>query len=337
MSVNTKIEWARHPKTGKSASWNPILAQTRTGKLGYHCEKKSPACANCYAENFNMRRLPERGTGLPFKPGHMANGDVKLVLDRAALLKPLEWNASRGVFVCSMTDLFAEFVPDTFIDQIFAVMALSPHHVFFVLTKRPDRMRAWCEEEGARIWGLRRAFQTMGCAPNRLEWPLPNVWMGTSVEDQEWAMHRMDDLLATPAALHWISAEPLLGPLFLDRWIDRLGWVVTGGESGRNARPSHPAWFRSLRDQCSGALVPFFFKQWGEYAPTRFDEDGQTADVLPSFAIAVDGTLDEKKPFSLPDIGVKQPRWSPMSRYGKQAAGRVLFGHEHNAMPEAST
>lgn len=284
----TKIEWA-------GESWNPIPARTADGKRGWHCEHTSPGCENCYAETQNIKRRFDLGTGLPYKPGHRK--DVETFLDEAALLKPLGWKKPRKVFVCSMTDLFGDFVSDDMIDRVFAVMALCPQHTFQVLTKRSARMREWFSPDqyrrNARAELVRAEMQKL--RPERIgglpQWPLPNVWLGVSVEDQQRADERIPDLLATPAAIRWISAEPLLGPVEIAQWLhdsdcwlttgaseeractccapreNHIDWVVAGGESGKDARPMHPDWARSLRDQCAAANVPFFFKQWGEHIP----------------------------------------------------------------------
>lgn len=216
----------------------------------------------------------------------LAVGDttgVRLHEDR--LTVPLHWRKPRRVFVCSMADLFHESIPDEFIARVFAVMALAPQHTFQILTKRPGRMRSLLGG-----WGIhnlvmdrfandddlyvRRALAAGGGQA----WPLPNVWIGVSVEDQKSADLRIPILLDTPAAVRWLSCEPLLGPVDIsrDEWLfsgkgNCVDWVVVGGESGPGARPMHPDWARSLRDQCAAADVPFLFKQWGEWAPDGFD------------------------------------------------------------------
>lgn len=253
MADKSKIEWT-------DASWNPV-----TG-----CTKVSPGCDHCYAETFAERW---RGT----KGHHFENGfDVQLRPER--LDQPLRWKRPRRIFVNSMSDLFHEKVPDRFIAQVFETMGAAKQHTFQLLTKRHARMRSlltrWSEHATK---GCHCPAGEGGCsAPVDVQhgvWPLPNVWLGVSVEDQKWADIRIPALLDTPAAVRWISAEPLLGPVVLhDHWIGadpyrhdepRLDWVVTGGESGPGARPMHPDWARSLRDQCEAADVPFFMKQAG--------------------------------------------------------------------------
>lgn len=239
MTDNTKIEWS-------DATWNPV-----TG-----CTKVSPGCDNCYAETFAERW---RGT-----TGHYFEHGFDVIQRPGKLALPLTWRRPRRVFVNSMSDLFHDAVPDSFIAEVFAVMAKTPRHTYQLLTKRHGRMRAL----------LNRASFRDNLAAVAPLWPLPNVWLGVSVENQQWARIRIPALLDTPAEVRWISAEPLLGPINLDlaselAMVDGgLDWIVTGGESGPGARPMHPDWARSLRDQCANASKPFFFKQWGAWAPT---------------------------------------------------------------------
>lgn len=290
MGDNTSIEWARHPVTGRGASWNPVLARRKdTGKLGYHCEHVSPGCINCYAETFNGRQLPNRGTGLPFKPGHRA--DVDIIIDEKTLLDPLRWREPRGIFVCSMTDLFGEFVPDELIDRVFAVAALRPDHVFMVLTKRPERMRGYLsqpdrdaiDDSGVTIAGTAsRVFFRAAMIGNavQLRWPLPNVWLGTSAEDQRRFDERWPALRDAPAAVRFLSIEPQIERVDMcealgmwwnqstGRWVLKDGiirpdLVICGGESGPGAREFHIPWGESLLEQCRGAGIRFFMKQVG--------------------------------------------------------------------------
>ena len=311
MSDGTAIEWT-------DASWNPLRARNPVvERFGWHCEPVSEGCRNCYAAAFN-RRL---GTGLDYKPGY--RGSIEIYIDEKALLLPLKWKKPRRIFVCSMTDLFADFVTDEMIDRVFAVMALASQHQFQVLTKRSARMRAYCASrrhdtvysEMAVIRGVE------GTHDLRVDWPLPNVWLGVSAEDQKRADERLPHLISTPAAVRFISAEPLLGPLLLQHselidgkvrnWLGAggLDWVIVGGESGPNARPMHPDWARSLRDQCQAAGVPFFFKQHGEWAPFYYRDDGEP-----------------RKSFTFND-GVR------VHRIGKAAAWRNLDNRTHDDMP----
>ncbi len=232
------------------------------------------------------------------------NGKIRTLPDR--LLAPLSWKKPARVFVNSMSDLFHEGVPDEFIDQVFAIMALCPQHTFQILTKRPARMmeyfqklmcrRQWragkedVDQETGAIISWLAAFSEEHRGPDfgrqtaeamSQGWPLPNVWLGTSIEDQATADARIPHLLKTPAAVRFLSYEPALGPVdireFLYRkMLQRIGaemqtinWVICGGESGPGARPMHPDWARSVRDQCQAAGVAFFFKQWGGFFCAR--------------------------------------------------------------------
>ena len=215
------------------------------------CSKVSPGCAHCYAERF-----AERWRGIPGH--HYEQGfDVRLWPQRLDL--PLRWRRPRRIFVNSMSDLFHEAVPERFIRQVFETMERADWHIFQVLTKRSDRL--------ARL------------AP-RLPWP-DHVWAGVSVENRRW-VGRADDLRRVPAAVRFISAEPLLGPLD-DLDLNGIHWVITGGESGPRHRPVHPDWVRALRDRCVQAGVAYFHKQWGGRTPKARGRllDGRTWDELP--------------------------------------------------------
>lgn len=284
MSDKTGIEWTE-------ATWNPV-----TG-----CSKVSQGCKHCYAERDWARLSAPRPT--PNIYTGRAFTDVRCHPER--LDQPFRWSKPRRIFVNSMSDLFHENVPDSFIKEVFRVMATEAHHTFQVLTKRAKRMRdlliRWRED------GTFRYHDDMAPA---------SIWLGVSVEDQAAADYRIPLLLRTPAAVRWISAEPLLGPINLVEAFDSepsLDWIVAGGESGTHARPMHPDWVRSLRDQCATAGVPFLFKQWGEYAEDR--QHGKATGLSgPIRACRFDdGTLVE--------------------RIGKKAAGRHLDGKLHDEYP----
>ena len=221
------------------------------------CTKVSPGCAHCYAETFAERF---RGVeGHPYEMGF----DLTLRPERLAL--PLEWKGPRSIFVNSMSDLFHEDVPEDYVAMVFDTMERASWHTFQVLTKRPERAAALSET---------------------LSWP-ENVWLGTSVELQRWTS-RLDSLRRTPAAVRFLSCEPLLGPVSLD--LTSIDWVIVGGESGHRARRMRPAWARALRNQCQEAKVPFFFKQWGAFNEGGHrvgkkragrELDGRTWDELP--------------------------------------------------------
>jgi protein gp37 len=297
MSDKTRIEWT-------DATWNPV-----TG-----CTKVSDGCKHCYAERDWARLSANPDTryyGRPFTDVQ-CHGDV--------LDLPLRWKKPRRVFVNSMSDLFHDAVPWRFIADVFGVMASCPRHTFQVLTKRPERMnRLLSLLPGFLSEAVAECMALYTDAP--LVWPLPNVWLGVSVEDQATADQRIPLLLNTPAALRWVSAEPLLGPVDLRPYLDwsfahadmsrpDLDWVVAGGESGPKARPMHPDWLRTIRDHCFLFVTPFLFKQWGEWGPyDRSATDGAT--------LATTNSLD-----------------TPMQRFGKKAAGRHLYGQLHDEYPE---
>jgi protein gp37 len=356
----TKIEWTKRAGT-KGETWNPIRARNKaTGGVGHFCTKVSAGCQNCYAADFQKR----------FKNTvryAVQDADrVESFLDEKVLMQPLRWKNPRTIFVCSMTDLFYEGHDDEWIDSVFAVAALCPQHTFIVLTKRikvaHQYMASIDNNDGGRLDGFRDAMvegmaqkiyhDRTGEDPSMwltVHLPLPNVWLGTSVEDRSTANERIPALLQTPATVRFLSAEPLLGPVDLTRIghkngepdqyynavdgyeiscglfeIDGLDWVIVGGESGRNARPMHPDWARNLRDQCKAAGTPFFFKQWGAWAPGMSDDTGF---VSHSGRYMNDGTdlfhhLDPTKAYKT------------TAKVGKKAAGRLLDGVEHNEWPE---
>ncbi len=366
MGDNTKIEWAKHPFTGKGATWNPI-----TG-----CSLVSEGCRNCYAAQLAGTRLKNH----PSRKGlarQNAAGEWKFTgavrFNEQWIDQPLRWKAPRGIFVCAHGDLFHENVPDEWIDLVFAVMAMAPQHLFFVLTKRPERAREYLAPfDQRRANGLGSAVIALGYKGplESLPWPLPNVWLGTSVEDQATADARIPHLLSTPAAKRFVSYEPALGPVDLTRlsmlnifriiravdsedwpqnhydalagksdiypvhgaepdWAS-LDWVIAGGESGHHARPAHPDWFRGARDQCAAAGVPFFFKQWGEWI-SIYDRDRDDPDWR---NVPRAGDWGRKRALNFRGgQGFHGDKFHMMKRVGKQAAGHLLDGKEHFEMP----
>lgn len=284
----TSIEWA-------TDTWNPIRARRLSdGKDGWHCEKVSAGCAQCYAETLNGRRLPGGGTGLVYSK--LRRREVQTFVDDAVLRQPLSWRKPRRVFVCSMTDLFGEWVSDEQIDRVVAVMALAPQCTFMVLTKRAKRMREYLAMPMEAGRYVRFMELVASLKPNillgtetftmRIEAGaicLQNVWLGVSVEDQRAADERIPQLIATPAEVRFVSAEPLLGPIDLDQcgatpceaagrgpedytepqpW-PGVDWIIVGGESGPGARPCDVAWVRSIVQQCRAVRVAAFVKQVG--------------------------------------------------------------------------
>jgi protein gp37 len=323
----TGIEWTE-------ATWNPVVG----------CTHVSAGCDNCYAAREASGRLAHLPLYAGLASGGKFTGEVRLVTER--LDQPLRWRRPRRIFVNSMADLFHDGVPDEFIARVFAVMALAPQHTFQVLTKRHARLRSLLSKEDFWVWVLAAiAERTGNCTFGTLPDRLPNVWLGVSVEDQRWADIRIPALLGTPAAVRWISAEPLLGPVQLrPEWTDielmafgpggaelfpRLDWVVAGGESGPRARPAHPDWFRQLRDQCAAAGVPYLFKQWGEWSPTR---PANWRDYYPDRVRTwrPDGSdYNPREPDQLLD-----PAMVTQFRVGKKAAGRELDGRTWDQYPQ---
>lgn len=251
MADATNIEWT-------DSTWNPT-----TG-----CDKVSPGCDNCYAMTL-APRLKAMGSA-----HYQTDGDPRtsgpgfgFAMHRDALTIPLKWRRSRRIFVNSMSDLFHSDITTEFLADVFAVMAAAPQHTFQVLTKRPGRMRSILSSAAWPEALVKSEHWPTDVDP---ELPLPNVWLGTSVEDQKRAELRIPALQQTPAAVHFLSCEPLLGPVDIingigDSWMTNIEWVIVGGESGRGARPMRASWARSLRDQCEAAGVAFLFKQWGSH------------------------------------------------------------------------
>lgn len=307
----TSIEWADH-------SINPIRARNKETKaVGHFCEKISPGCGHCYSSEMNEHRF---GIGLPFLPIH--RDKVELFLDWSKLHEVIRRKKPTRYFWCDMTDLFLDQHTDEWIDQCFATMALTPQHTHMVLTKRPERMRTYFASEGEgdgdgllMRWGAAAGDFLDGSwiwsSENRkhrpaierfisrshdyadddetpaepLPWPIPSIWLGVSVEDQQRADERIPLLLQTPAAVRFLSCEPLLEELDLRRWLcpergprserearqhgdvvydpSDLHWVIVGSESGPKARPCELSWIRSIMHQCRAAKVPVFVKQLG--------------------------------------------------------------------------
>jgi protein gp37 len=325
MADHSKIEWTE-------ATLNVV-----TG-----CTRVSEGCDHCYIE----RTPPFRMQGRAFdKPG--IGGRIPVQLHRERLMQALRWRRPRRIFMPSLGDLFHADVPYDLLVDAFAVMAITPRHTYQITTKRPARMRALLSDEGfwANVALAITGLAVVEQVPDAVDWmhrqdhglwyPLPNTWLGVSVETQQWADIRIPALLGTPAAVRWLSCEPLLGPVDLSRWVlgatvdgvpapaisrlinwisgTSLDWVVAGGESGPGARPMHPEWARSLRDRCQVAGVPFFFKQWGEHAPRC--------------TFALNG-------HACPCNGASPSHVIELHRFGKRAAGRELDGRTWDQYPE---
>ena len=308
MADNTGIEWT-------DATWNPIVG----------CSIVSPGCTNCYAMKMAARiekiqpQSHYAGTTKSVNGRSVWTGKMALAPDHI-LTAPLRWKKPRRIFVNSMGDLFHEAIPDEWIDKVFAVMEGAYWHTYQVLTKRSARMRSYVSKRhcGASL-------------PRQ-------IWLGVSAEDQTRADERIPDLLDTPAAVRFVSAEPLLSAVDFtsikvggDDSLYRanaltgdgfdgqlLSWIIVGGESGPGARPMHPDWVRAIRDQCQAAGVPFFFKQWGQWAPWDDDNwslpDGWDDVEAHDKAITIDGV--------------------EFLSVGKRRAGRLLDGREWREFPK---
>ncbi len=301
MGENSKIEWCDH-------TFNPWIG----------CTEVSPACDHCYARTMMQDRYKRAEWG----------DHPRVRTSDNNWRQPIRWNAEaertgvrRKVFCASLADVFDNQVDPDWLLDLWWMIGHTPHLDWLLLTKRPQNIRGMLPD--------------LGEGP---EWPWPNVWLGTTVENQEEAERRIPHLLAVRAKVRFLSCEPLLGPIDLarlhgstadglehwwesclsgkrfDPWSDgdvattRIDWVIAGGESGPSARPSHPDWFRSLRDQCATAGVPFFFKQWGEWSPVGSGY------------------------YSIVDVGFGAASYR-MIRVGKARSGAMLDGRPHKEFP----
>ncbi len=397
MGDKSNIEWT-------DATWNPIVGCSIYSPGCTNCYAMGQAARIQRMAAAQGKGSHYTGTTKAVNGNDVWTGKVQQAPDHI-WTAPLGWKKPRKIFVNSMGDVFHESVPDVWIDKVFAVMALCPQHTFQCLTKRSKRMREYmlekwqpanavtlpdgfiipAEKSGeTRRTQIERAceplLQQFGlvdtendelwtadgkCKAMQWHWPLPNVWLGVSAEDQTRADERIPDLLATPAAVRFVSAEPLLGPINFghikfvdgetqcggwmiayesalngerfDEWNEppvshghpKLDWIIAGGESGDKARPMHPDWARSIRDQCAAAGVAFFFKQWGEFGPCELHPPG-TARLS---TLLLDGRhLTGKNVLDHPEDNSGEI----IARFGKSRVGRLLDGIEHNAMPESS-
>lgn len=332
-----KISWLNMPGY-QPETWNPIVG----------CSKVSPGCDNCYAERMANRlthALGGLGTGKN-QDAWIGYSDVitnsrwngQTALIKSALHKPLTWQTPRIVFVCSMGDIFHESVNPGAFQMVLDRISRCRQHIFILLTKRPENVMPLMNRVG---WGL--------------PFP-PNVWIGVTAENQEQANIRIPILLSIPAAKRFVSIEPMLGPVELGvihyadanidslnglyntypdgQWtqktIKKLDWVICGGESGSKARPMHPDWVRSVRDQCASANVPFFFKQWGEWLPGELKE-GKTYYLRSDNQEVYTSTNKERQNF-----GTHPDKYSGSlitTKVGRNAAGNLLDGTEHHNWP----
>ena len=363
MANKTGIEWSDY-------TWNPIRG----------CSRVTDGCRNCYAEDQAARIVKQdRERGVPegegaydglLARGGLWNGQIKIVPE--LLDQPIRWTKPRKIFVNSMSDLFHENVSEETIQRIFAVMASSPQHQFQILTKRAKRMRDLLKGKDLRwVVNAQMALTNEGVIPpgnHNISWPLSNVWLGVSVEDQATANERVPYLLDTPAAVRWLSMEPLLGPASLCDLenhthladgqplvqalsglvsdgesditeIAGIDWVVVGGESGPEARPMHPHWATNLRDECASAGVPFLFKQWGEWAPRSncihvLTSGLSGSDMDPQCHLwpVIRLTYSGGNGRELSEV-CDQGEDIYMQRVGRELAGRELYGALYDGYP----
>jgi protein gp37 len=372
----TKIEWTQE-----------------TINLAVGCTKCSPGCDNCYAAKLAATRLKHCSdyAGLAFaegEPGHTGyewTEEVRLLEHN--LEKIIHMRQPRMIFLNSMGDLFHKSVPDQFLDRVFAAIALCPQHTFQMLTKRPDRMLKY---SSSPIGGTTRRDWVMVAAARMLnrsnmsgfpDWPLQNLWLGVTAENQEQADKRIPLLLQTPAAVRFVSVEPMLSSVDLTELNmlreaapllrynaltgvahfsfgdggdaefqentdgeslsrGKLDWVICGGETGQNARPMHPDWVRSLRDQCEGAGVPFYFKSWGEWVSAYMDIEGYLQMQNEDTFLDHNGSNDYK--FNDTKMHIWEKGLTPLEmpycnasiRVGKKRAGRLLDGWTWDEYPE---
>lgn len=358
MAEHSKIEWT-------DSTWNIV-----TG-----CSIKSHGCDNCYAMRWAWRfkHLDSReGLTRKTSKGRIVwNGQVRF--NAKWLDQPMRWKGNKLIFVCAHGDLFHEKVPFEWLDKIFAVMAMCPQHQFQCLTKRPQRMRDYLrriqdEDKDLTAWSNAAVTITNDpCAAHLIEeceWPLPNVWLGVSAEDQETAEERVPLLLQTPAAIRYVSAEPLLGEINFrklhlgdDLYVDgltgfhagqprhlplpailaRLDWMIVGGESGHGSRPMHPDWARKIRDDCASVFCPLHFKQWGEFAPSTLSD--AIRHRKRGLFLKLDGTVPTEAEIEAQFEQAPNEYaegWTYMAAFGKKHTGRLLDGVEHNGMPSLS-
>jgi len=332
--MTTKIEWT-------DETWNPV-----TG-----CTPISDGCKHCYA-----RRMANRLAG---RAGYPKENPFAITRHPGRYGQPFGWAKRRVVFVCSMGDLFHEDVDPGWIAAVLGACSFAGEHTFLLLTKRPGRMRQWfkdhdladCQAEFLARDAYTPAAEFMiqqderfagkpalrdlhnrginGARPHPLggpaPWPLPNVWLGTTVENQQAASTRIPELLSTPAAVRFVSCEPLLERVDITAYVDDLDWIIVGGETGPGSRPMAAPWARTLRDDAAWARVPFFFKSWGDWVP------------LDQFRHSADGGDDEAGTLlNLTRLGARSQdlEGQPTFRVGKPRAPKSLDGVIHAQRPK---
>lgn len=349
----TKIEWT-------DETWNPTRGCSRVSAGCDNCYAMRQAHRFNHPGRVEGNGVAPQRQGKPGpyylltrigKRGIDWSGVVRLV--REQLTIPLRWRKPRRVFVNSMSDLFHESLSNEEIAVVFGVMAACPQHTFQILTKRAKRMREWFEWVNSRPTGedcgggtwhpvgvcanaararalpitIGRLYEQRGGGP--APWPLPNVWLGISAEDQQRADERIPDLLATPAAIRFVSAEPLIGPLDIAKWSGAIDWLIVGGESGRGARPMHERWARELRNQCKAAQVPFFFKQQGTWTPDA-EREPRRGDIW----FSPDGRIDPWEEPSFVGVFGGTTRRAGQVHYARtRKTSHLLDGEAHTEFP----
>ena len=365
-----KIQWLNLPGY-KGETWNPIAG----------CTKISEGCENCYAEKMAVRlaamaikHVKPMSVGKYVKVIQGRKWDGNTFMNEEELLIPLSWKQPRVVFVCSMGDLFHENTPFEWVDRVMAIAAVLPSHIFIVLTKRAKRMAEYFgqgKENLVKRW--EDATYELGIADKNEDpdaaacflynrclsgakvpswgWPLSNVWVGVTAENQERANERVPWLLQVPAAVKFVSVEPMLGPVDFEKVeitkvlgnnafglisfskINHLDWVICGGESGHKARPLHPDWVRGLRDQCGQAGVPFFFKQWGEWIPLDQYNGDERRTVKQENIISM-SSYGDYGPFLKTDYMIDERNYKTICKIGRKAAGNELDGRRWEEYPK---
>jgi len=298
----TKIEWAEEV-------WNPVVG----------CTKISQGCKNCYAEKLHNQRHESYKQGLLQNIPQYAEPFSRIQIIEKRIDQPRRWKRPRTIFVNSVSDLFHEEISDHFqVEAIIQTMIECDWHKFIVLTKR----------SGIMLEALRYFFSK--------RWFPKHVYWGVSIEDQKTAYERVPDLIEAPIGNQnrFLSIEPLLGPISLEpEWLENLGGVIVGGESGPNARPMHPMWVRSLRDACQSYGVAFMMKQWGEWFPSgqKLDPDVPDERMLQAEWTKIDFRGNDANSYS-PEVFVRTYS-TIFTKLGKKATGRFIDGQEHDELP----
>ena len=335
MGDKTKIEWTNFFGQNSGATWNPIAAFHK-GKRGWACVKIDPACRHCYAQQINQTRPFGMGTGLPYDVESMS----KVELDLVNLDQPIRWGKPRGIFVASMTDLFGNFVPEEYRRAIFVIMGFAQQHIFITLTKRIPEMVTWYLDQShkpdfeipqeyvtpaiLKAWKKRNG--AIGLFPDS------NIIVGISIGNQtsaDKALPYMKLLRQNYKNMKiMVSNEPALETVDFTGWEEIISWLVTGGESGRDARPMHPHTPYASRDWALKNNIPFFFKQWGEYVPCS---------TKLVHGIKYDGVIFVKPDGSLgtgDDWFYGKENTIPMDKVGKKQAGHLLDGIAYQQFPK---